>query len=46
MKVRVIEVMNIGVEPMMIFFDWEYREAGKVFYPQAPMVCEVFEKVE
>lgn len=28
------------------FFDWEYREAGKAFYPQAPMVCEVFEKVE
>ena len=28
------------------FFDWEYREAGKVFYLQAPMVCEVFEKVE
>lgn len=28
------------------FFDWEYREAGKVFYPQAPVVCEVFEKVE
>ena len=28
------------------FFDWEYREAGKVFYPQAPMVCEVFEKIE
>ena len=28
------------------FFDLEYREAGKVFYSQAPMVCEVFEKVE
>lgn len=28
------------------FFKWEYQEAGKEFYPQAPMVCEVFEKVE
>lgn len=28
------------------FFDWEYQEVGKEFYPQAPMVCEVFEKVE
>lgn len=28
------------------FFEAEYRHAGKEFYPQAPMVCEVFEKVE
>ncbi|WP_297819550.1 ASCH domain-containing protein [uncultured Lactobacillus sp.] len=28
------------------FFTLEYEEAGKKFYPQAPMVCEVFEKVE
>lgn len=28
------------------FFAKEYKEVGKKFYPQAPMVCEVFEKVE
>ena len=28
------------------FFEAEYHEANKQFYPQAPMVCEVFEKVE
>lgn len=28
------------------FFKLEYQEEGKKFYPQAPMVCEVFEKVE
>ena len=28
------------------FFTREYKERGKAFYPQAPMVCEVFEKVE
>lgn len=28
------------------FFRHEYQELGKEFYPQAPMVCEVFEKVE
>lgn len=28
------------------FFEQEYQEEGKKFYPQAPMVCEVFEKVE
>ena len=28
------------------FFTREYKEIGKEFYPQAPMVCEVFEKVE
>lgn len=28
------------------FFEKEYQEAGKKFYPQAPMVCEVFEKIE
>ena len=38
--------MNIGVEPMIIFLIGNIEEAGKVFYSQAPMVCEVFEKVE
>lgn len=28
------------------FFEREYQEAEKIFYPQAPMVCEVFEKIE
>lgn len=28
------------------FFTKEYRENGKSFYPQAPMMCEVFEKIE
>lgn len=28
------------------FFESEYRQVGKKFYPQAPMVCEVFEKIE
>lgn len=28
------------------FFEKEYQEAEKIFYPQAPMVCEVFEKIE
>lgn len=28
------------------FFEAEYQQAGKKFYPQAPMVCEVFEKIE
>lgn len=28
------------------FFKLEYQEEGKKFYPQAPMVCEVFEKVK
>lgn len=28
------------------FFTKEYKKAGKKFYPQAPMVCEVFEKIE
>ena len=28
------------------FFEKEYQEAKKIFYPQAPMVCEVFEKIE
>lgn len=27
------------------FFIGEYKEAGKIFYEQAPMVCEVFEKI-
>ncbi|MCH3904404.1 MAG: ASCH domain-containing protein [Lactobacillus sp.] len=28
------------------FFTREYAEQGKTFYPQALMVCEVFEKIE
>ena len=28
------------------FFTREYKERGKIFYSQAPMVCEVFEKVK
>ena len=28
------------------FFTREYKEHGKVFYPQAPMVCKVFEKIK
>ncbi|MBA1392356.1 ASCH domain-containing protein [Lactobacillus sp. XV13L] len=28
------------------FFKQEYERAGKKFYPQAPMVCEVFAKVD
>jgi uncharacterized protein YhfF len=29
------------------FFRQEYQEEGnKEFYPQAPMVCEVFEKID
>lgn len=27
------------------FFDEEYKSLGKIFYEQAPMLCEVFEKV-
>lgn len=27
------------------FFEWAYKKHGKKFYPQAPMLCEVFEKV-
>lgn len=28
------------------FFTRKYKERGKIFYSQAPMVCEVFEKVK
>ncbi|BDR61199.1 ASCH domain-containing protein [Lactobacillus xylocopicola] len=28
------------------FFKQEYEKVGKKFYPQAPMVCEVFAKVD
>lgn len=28
------------------FFKQEYESKNRTFYPQAPMVCEVFEKVE
>lgn len=28
------------------FFEVEYQQADKKFYPQAPMVCEVFEKID
>ena len=28
------------------FFEEEFKANGQKFYPQAPMVCEIFEKVE
>ena len=28
------------------FFEDEFKANGQKFYPQAPMVCEIFEKVE
>ena len=28
------------------FFTRKYKERGKIFYSQAPMVCEVFEKIK
>ncbi len=28
------------------FFEAEFAESGQKFYPQAPMICEVFEKVD
>lgn len=27
------------------FFENEYKQFGKTFYEQAPMMCEVFEKI-
>lgn len=45
LRVRVIEVMSIGKKFHDEYFTEEFKECNKEFYEQAPMVCEVFEKV-